>query len=74
MNIFSYNLLIARGVIKSQLVKYHKSISSLRAYANQTEEVELLNKIRIVEQYNNQIPELIELIQRRTRHENFAGL
>ncbi|XP_033646859.1 F-box DNA helicase 1-like [Asterias rubens] len=62
-----------RRVIKSQLVKYHKSIGSLKAYASQTEEVGLLNKIRIVEQYNIQIPELIKLIKSRTRHESLAA-
>ncbi|XP_038067815.1 F-box DNA helicase 1-like [Patiria miniata] len=63
-----------RGFIKNKYIYTQKNLPALKKYATDTENKDLLNKIRIAEMYNVRIPELIEKIRSRTKPETMADI
>lgn len=53
------------GNIKSKLVKKFGSIGELERFASKAYDVELLGKIKFVRVYNNRIPSILQLLERR---------
>ncbi|XP_022100377.1 F-box DNA helicase 1-like [Acanthaster planci] len=63
-----------RAFIKNKYIWSHENFGALKQHAMETDDIDLMNKIKIVDMYNIRIPEIVEKIQSRTRQEGMADV